>query len=101
MKQEIIIDNVLKYVGKESGKPGTRISFRFTNKESFSNTEKFKGRPVVDLFYSGHEVFDKIPTELIDKKIMATFKEVNSNNSLRYSRTIESIQDGLNVIRIL
>lgn len=70
MKSEIVILNYLK--GKSrSNKDFTRIQFAFGNKQ---DTENFKGVSVLDSFYDGHEVYNKLNSNLILKRVQGEFE---------------------------
>lgn len=70
MKSEIVILSYLK--GKtKNNKEFTRIQFAFGDKQ---DTEKFKGVSVLDCFYDGHVVYNKLNTNLILKRVQGEFE---------------------------
>lgn len=90
MKSKIMILNVLKY--EKDGKKGTRLSIIFPGNDNVQETEKFKGFADVSLYYSNHDAFDIIPSEIIGQIVEATIEEKsNPSNPLRKTTTIISI----------
>lgn len=93
MKTKIMILNVLAYEKKDTGKKGTRLGLIFTNEDSLQDVEKFKGFSEISLFYDGHEVFNKIPSNWIGRHITAYIKDISSPiNPMRTKQIISSIQ---------
>lgn len=74
MKSEIVILSYVKYNSKKDNKPKTKVQFAFGDKQ---DTEKFKGVSVLDCFYDGHEVFNKLNANLILKRVQAEFEIQN------------------------
>lgn len=70
MKSEIVILSYLKGKSKNN-KDFTRIQFAFGDKQ---DTEKFKGVSVLDCFYDGHEVYNKLNVNLILKRVQGEFE---------------------------
>lgn len=70
MKSEIVILSYLKGKSKNN-KEFTRIQFAFGDKQ---DTEKFKGVSVLDCFYDGHQVFNKLNSNLILKRVQGEFE---------------------------
>lgn len=70
MKSEIVILSYLK--GKsQNNKEYTKITFAYGDKQ---DSEKFKGVSVLDCFYNGHEVFNKLNVNLILKRVQGEFE---------------------------
>lgn len=100
MKSNVMLLNVLRY--EKEGKKGTRLSLMFTDKESFTNGDKFKGFTAIDIFYNGHEVFEKVPYEWIGKPVIAYSKDVvNPVNPLRKKQVIYCLEHENNSIDLL
>lgn len=70
MKSEIVILSYLKGKSKNN-KDFTRIQFAFGDKQ---DTEKFKGVSILDCFYDGHDVYNKLNTNLILKRVIGEFE---------------------------
>lgn len=70
MKTEIVILSYLK--GKsQNNKDYTKIQFAYGNKQ---DTEKFKGVSILTMFYDGHDVFNKLNSNLILKRVQGEFE---------------------------
>lgn len=100
MKTQIMLLNVLAY--DKNGKKGTRLGLIFAEKESLGSTDKFKGYKEISLFYEGHEVFNKIPIDIIGRPITAYIKEVTDPiNPLRKNQVIHCLEDEKRTIDLL
>ena len=91
MKMEIVVLNVLKY--EKEGKKGTRLSFILADRKDIENSVSFKGMSDNAFYYSGHEVFDIIPIDLICQPgVVAVFEDkANVTNKFKKTTTIVSL----------
>lgn len=93
MKTQIMILNVLAYEKAETGKKGTRLGLIFAEKDSLTDSDKFKGYNEVSIFYDGHEVFNKVPLEFIGRPVTAYIKEIaNPSNPLKKKQIISCLE---------
>lgn len=62
--------------------PYTRVDYVLTDK--MAKSEKIKGSIVAPMFFSGHEVFDKIPEKIIQEDVTGIVETVdNPRNPLK------------------
>lgn len=67
--------------GKE---PYTRIDYILTDKEKMSKSDKVKGSLVAPMFFTGFEVFDKIPEDIIQQNVTGIIETCdNPRNPLK------------------
>ena len=100
MKVQVMLLNVLAYEKDE--KKGTRLGLIFCEKDSVQDTVKFKGFTEVSLFYDGHEVFEKIPTDFIGRPVTAYITEKsNARNPFKKTQIISSLEYENNTISLL
>lgn len=88
MKANIELIGLLKY--EKDGKQGTRISYRFSDKEFFNNgsSGRSKGYSDLSIFVNGHEVYDKIPAEWCGKICILEYDEEPYPNNPFKRRTV-------------
>lgn len=100
MKTQIMLLNVLAYEKEE--RKGTRVGLIFVEKDSLQDSQKFKGFSEINLFYDGHDVFNKIPTSFIGRPVTAYIKEItNPINPMKKRQIISSIEYENNTIDLL
>lgn len=61
---EIILLNYMKYNSKKDKSPKTMIQFAFKNVQE---TKRFNGVAVLNCYYDGHDVYDKLNKDMILK----------------------------------
>lgn len=92
MKAEIEIINVLKYDSEKNGK-GTRISYRMLGQQYLSKMKNLKGYQNLEVYYSGHDVFEEIPESFFGVKVIAEIvTDPNSSDPLRPRYTFKSLE---------
>lgn len=93
MKANIELIGLLKY--EKNGKKGTRISYRFADKEFLNNGDgRSKGYADLSIFAPNHEVYDLIPVEWCGKIVSLEYDEVPyPNNPFRRRTMFTKIND--------
>ncbi len=92
MNCKIIVLNIMKYIKKKDNTPMTKIQFAFAD---IQNSKSYKGVNVIDSYYKGHEVYEKLSTkDLILKPCNAEFKVFNDYyNPLAERKLLTKIND--------
>lgn len=71
--------NACKYETKEDKKKRTMIGYRILSEEANqSKSDKFKGYAVLNAYFDGHEVYDKIPNNYFGKSVKLVIKKETS-----------------------
>ena len=90
---EVELLNVIKYQTKDN-RERTMLRFRSIDKDSFSDNSKFKGYSVIESYYDGYDVFDKIPKELFGVRVVINLKRlINPSNPLKQSLKVVKVND--------
>lgn len=97
MYDEITMDaeliNVIKYTTNDN-RQRTIIKFISLDKDSISSNDKFKGIAIIENYYDGFQIFDKIPVDLFGKKVLLTLKKsTNPSNPLLQVFKVIKIND--------
>ena len=87
---EVQLLNVVKYKTKDN-RDRTILRFISLDKDKMVNNDKFKGITIIDMYYDGYDVFDKIPFDLVGKRVTVT-TEVISNISNPLLQTLKVIK---------
>lgn len=102
MKVNIMLLNALTYTSKPNGEVMSRVGYIFTDKDTKSNNEKFKGYGEQASFYKGTSVFDKIPFEWMGQKILAHCEDRSyPNNPLETRKIITKLEFDGKIIDLL
>lgn len=90
MKSKIILLNFMRYTSKKDNSPMTKVQFAFCDLQDANN---YKGYTVIDQFYKGHEVYDKLNTNLLLKPLNCEFKLIEDfYNPLSTKKILKSIE---------
>lgn len=101
MKAEIEIINVLKYDSEKAGK-GTRLNFRMLGTSYLSKMKNLKGYTNLDCYYTGHEVFNKVPETFCGAKVEAEFvPDPQNTDPLKPRQIISSLSCNGSTISLL
>ena len=101
MKAEIEIINLLKYDSEKAGK-GTRLSFRMIGTNYLSKMNNLKGYQNLEAYYSGHEVFEKIPESFFGARVTAEFvPDPNNTDPLKPRQIISSLECNEQIISLV
>lgn len=90
---EVELLNVIKYTTKDNR---NRVILRFISldKNSITTNSKFKGISIIEQYFDGFEVFDKLPQELFGTKCTITTKRVSSfSNPLQQVIKVVKVND--------
>lgn len=83
---EVELLNVIKYTTKDN-RQRTMIHFRLIDDKANVCTDKFKGIGILDSYFNGHDVFDKIPLEYFGRKVNMTLDKVQNPTDPRKETT--------------
>lgn len=98
MKLEIMILNTMKY--EKDGQQKSRMGYILSNKEAFSERDKFRGYSELAVYRDDTKLFDLIPVDFIGKNnCFATVEErASTSNPLKsYKEIIELVHNGKTV----
>lgn len=97
MKMEIMILNTMKY--EKDGQQKSRMGYILSNKEAFSERDKFRGYSELAVYRDDTKLFDLIPGDFIGKSCFATVQErPSTSNPLKsYKEIIELVCNGKTV----
>ncbi len=102
MKEKIVIRNILRSQKPDAAYKGVRIGFDFASDKAIANNSNYKGIAENACWYDDLSLFDKLPVEIINKPVDATFKTIqNSRNPMKSISTIETIFYNGSNIRLL
>lgn len=90
---EVELLNVIKYTTKDNR---NRCILRFISldKSSITTNSKFKGISIIEQYYDGFEVFEKLPIDLFGQKCTITTKRVQSpSNPLTQTVKVVKVND--------
>lgn len=91
MEAELI--NIIKYTTHDN-RDRTIVKFISLDKEAITQNDKFKGISIIENYYDGFSVFDKIPLDLIGKRVILTLKKTtNPSNPLLQIFKVTKIND--------
>lgn len=92
-EMEVELLNVVKYTTNDNRKR-TILRFISLDKDTILDNDKFKGINVIDTYYDGFEVFDKIPKDLFGRKVVIQTKTITSaSNPLLQILKVVKIND--------
>lgn len=101
-EMKIKIFNVMRYERKEDKSPRTKISLYFSSENNIRTSEKFKGFAIVDFYFNGYDVFNKITSNLIDVELTGVFKsEPTPSNPFKERLLLESLVTKNGTINLL
>lgn len=76
---EVELLNAIKYVTKDK-RNRTLIHFRVLGENAVSSSDKFKGVTILDGYFDGFEVFDRIPVNYFGCKVTLYYEKQPSKN---------------------
>lgn len=92
-KMEVELLNIVKYTTKDE-RNRCLLRFRPIFENCVSVNEKFKGVTIIDSYFNGHEVFDKIPNDYFGSSVEITFTQINNpNNPLQPRIIVTKVND--------
>ena len=86
-KMDVELLNIVKYTTKDN-RNRCLLRFRPISDNCVSVNDKFKGVSIIDTYFDGHEVFDKIPNNYFGSNVEITLKQVSSSSNPLQQRTI-------------
>lgn len=97
MKMEIMILNTMKY--EKDGQQKSRMGYILSNKEAFSERDKFRGYSELAVYRDDTKLFDLVPADFIGKNCVATVQERPSTaNPLKsYKEIVDLVCNGKTV----
>ena len=92
-KMDVELLNIVKYTTKDN-RNRCILRFRPISNDSLQNNAKFKGLSVIETYYNGFEIFDKIPLEYFGCKVSIILKrDINPLNPLKQQLQVVKIND--------
>lgn len=96
-KMDVELLNIVKYTTKDN-RNRCLLRFRPISENCVSVNDKFKGVSIIDTYYDGHEVFDKIPNNYFGSNVEITLQQVSSSSNPLQQRTIVSKVNDINLV---
>ena len=96
-KMDVELLNIIKYTTKD-GRNRCILKFRPISDNCVSISDKFKGVSIIETYFDGHEVFDKIPNNYFGSNVEMTLKQVTSSSNPLQQRTIVSKINDINLV---
>ena len=92
-QMEVELLNIIKYTTKD-GRNRCILRFRPLTKDCIQSTDKFKGLSIIETYYNGFDIFDKIPSDLFGVRSTIVLKRtINSNNPLKQQMQVVKVND--------
>ena len=92
-QMDVELLNIVKYTTKDN-RNRCILRFRPITDDCVQSNDKFKGLSVIETYYDGFDVFDKIPKELFGVKSTIVLKRsINSNNPLKQQLKVVKVND--------
>lgn len=92
-KMEVELLNVIKYTTKDN-RQRTLLRYRPINDNCVSNIERFKGISVLESYFDGFGVFDKIPLDYFGANVDLYYEKIpRSDDPFKDTTKIVKIND--------
>lgn len=90
-KMDVELLNVIKYTTKDN-RERTLLRFRPISKDCVSSNDKFKGVSIIETYFDGFDVFNKIPLEYFGANVEITTR-TNYSNPMKPTLKVVKIND--------
>lgn len=96
-KMDVELLNIIKYTTKDN-RNRCILKFRPISDNCVSISDKFKGVSIIETYFNGHDVFDKIPNNYFGSNVEMTLQQVTDNSNPLKQKTIVSKINDINLI---